>query len=437
MGEKGLKADVVVVGGGVAGLAVAAYAGRAGRSVIVCEKASAVGGRAVTHEMGEFRFNIGPHALYRRSDGVGVLKELGVSFTGQTPNASGGYAIDRGAKHALPGGFLSLVTTGLFGLSAKLETARLLGAFGKIDPAPLQGISLEAWLDREVRQPDVRRLVGALVRLSTYANAPSRHSAGAAIAQVQKALEGNVLYLDGGWQVLVDGLRGAAENAGARILAPSRTVAVERDAAGRRVRLADGTEIHAAAVVLACPPAVAASLLSGPEHETLRGWVERIVPVRAACLDIGLTRLPQPKALFALGIDRPLYASVHSAYAKLGPAGRAVLHIAKYLAPDEAGDAKADERELEQLLDLVQPGWRGVVVERRFLPNMLVSNALVTAADGGMNGRPGPAVSGTNDLFVAGDWVGARGMLVDASLASAREAAALIEQAGRPARAAA
>jgi phytoene dehydrogenase-like protein len=386
--------------------------------------------------VGEFRFNIGPHALYRRSHGVEVLKELGVSFSGGQPSATGGYAIDRGAKHALPGGFLSLVTTGLFGLAAKLETARLLAGFGRIDPAPLQNVTLDAWLEREVRQEDVRRLVRALVRLSTYANAPQQHSAGAAIEQVQKALDGNVLYLNGGWQTLVDGLRAVAEATGARILAPAKPVAVERDSAGRRVRLADGTEIRAASVVLACPPAVAAALMSGAEHEVLRGWADNLVPVHAACLDVGLSRLPQPKARFALGIDHPVYASVHSAYAELGPSGQAVLHIAKYLAPDD-GDAKADERELEQLLDLVQPGWRDVVVERRFLPNILVSNALVTAAHGGMSGRPGPAVPGTDDLFVAGDWVGSRGMLVDASLASAREAAKLIERVRPPVQAAA
>jgi phytoene dehydrogenase-like protein len=431
-----MSADLVVVGGGVAGLAAAAYAGRAGRSVVVCEKAT-VGGRAVTHELGEFRFNIGPHALYRRSHGVEVLRELGVAFSGAAPNASGGFAIDGGAKHALPGGFLSLLTTGLFGLSAKLETARLLASFGRIDPAPLQDVPLDAWLESDVRQPDVRRFLRALVRLSTYANAPSQHSAGAAIAQLQKALEGNVLYLDGGWQTLVDGLRSAAEKAGARLLAPAKTVAVERDDAGRRVRLTDGSEIRAATVLLACPPAVAAALLGGAEHETLRAWAERAVPVRAACLDVGLSRLPQPKSRFALGVDRAVYLSVHSAYAKLGPVGQAVIHVAKYLGPDEGGDAKGDERELEQLLDLVQPGWRELVVERRFLPNMLVSNALVTATDGGMKGRPGPAVPGSADLFVAGDWVGRRGMLVDASLASAREAAGMIDRVRRPARVAA
>ena len=64
---------------------------------------------------------------------------------------------------------------------------------------------------------------------------------------------------------------------------------------------------------------------------------------------------------FALGIDRPLYLSVHSAYATLGPQGTAVIHVAKYLG-SSAGDARANERELEALMDLIQPGWRELVV---------------------------------------------------------------------------
>jgi phytoene dehydrogenase-like protein len=54
---------------------------------------------------------------------------------------------------------------------------------------------------------------------------------------------------------------------------------------------------------------------------------------------------------------------------------------------------------------------------------MVVSNALVTAAAGGTAGRPGAAVPGIANLYVAGDWVGPDGMLADASLASARRAA--------------
>ena len=81
---------------------------------------------------------------------------------------------------------------------------------------------------------------------------------------------------------------------------------------------------------------------------------------------------------------------------------------------------------LEGLLDLVQPGWRDVLVERRFLPNMVVTYTQVTAAAGGLAGRPGPAVPHMPNLYVVGDWVGSAGMLVDGSFASAKHAADMI-----------
>ena len=57
---------------------------------------------------------------------------------------------------------------------------------------------------------------------------------------------------------------------------------------------------------------------------------------------------------------------------------------------------------------------------------MTVSNAVVTAKQGGLAGRPGPQIPGLANLYVVGDWVGPEGMLVDASLASAKNAAQLI-----------
>lgn len=67
--------DIAVIGGGLAGLAAATFLARAGRTVTLFEKAREVGGRAVTHTQGDFRFNLGPHALYRAGRGVQVLRE--------------------------------------------------------------------------------------------------------------------------------------------------------------------------------------------------------------------------------------------------------------------------------------------------------------------------------------------------------------------------
>ncbi len=125
-----------------------------------------------------------------------------------------------------------------------------------------------------------------------------------------------------------------------------------------------------------------------------------------------------------MGVDRPLYFSVHSTYAKLAPEGGALIHISKYLGTSIEPKPREDQFELEELLDLMQPGWKQVLVKKRPLPNMVVSNALVEAASGGLNGRPNTKIG--DNLYIVGDWVGNEGLLSNASLASAKTAAQLI-----------
>ena len=77
-----------------------------------------------------------------------------------------------------------------------------------------------------------------------------------------------------------------------------------------------------------------------------------------------------------------------------------------------------------------QPGWRDVLIRRQYLPRIESVSALPTAKDGGFAGRPDPRVPGIPDLYLAGDWVGPEGFLVDASMASAQRAAQLVLEDG-------
>jgi phytoene dehydrogenase-like protein len=316
-----------------------------------------------------------------------------------------------------------MLTTGLLGLGAKLEAARLLGAVNKFDARGIERLSLREWTESEIRHPDARRLFQAFIRVSTYTDDPERQSAGAAIAQLQLALASGVLYLDGGWQTLVQGLRDEAEKEGVKIIIGERVKAVERDGRVRGLRMADDSFYASQAVVIATGPGEVCDLVEKSEGTVLAEWAREAIPVRAACLDVALKYLPDPRALFALGIDRPLYFSVHSATAMLAPENGAVIHAAKYLGANPGADPRSVERELEEMFDLMQPGWRDAVVGRRFLPAMTVSNALAVAVKGGVTGRPRPDAPGVEGLYVAGDWVGPEGMLADASMASAKMAA--------------
>jgi phytoene dehydrogenase-like protein len=414
--------DVAVVGGGLAGLAAAAYLARAGRRVTVVEKASALGGRAATQEKRGFLMNMGAHALYLGGPARRVLDELGVEAPGRPPPPSGGLALREGRLHTLPTGFVSLLTTGVLDLSGKVELARLLASIRSVDTLALAGTSARAWLGQAFRSPAARGVLEMLFRVATYTADMDRLSAGAALRQLQLIDEANVRYVDRGWQTLVEGLRRAASGAGAVLATGERAASVRIEGgAARGVALADGTEIAAEAVILAVSPGAAAAL--APELTALAQHAERATPVCAACLDLGLSRLPSPRALYAFGVERPLYLSVHSASARLAPEEGALVHLMKYLG--EPGTEGEPERELEALMDQVQPGWREAVVERRFLPSMVVSNALVAAEEGGLAARPDAAVPGVRGLAIAGDWVGPEGMLADASLASARRAAEL------------
>ncbi len=414
------RKHVAIVGGGLAGLAAATYLGRAGHRVTVFERSETLGGRAATTERDGYLHNMGPHALYSGGAGVDVLAELGVEYTGSSPDL-GGVAVRNGRAFTLPTSGRTLATTRLFGVRSRLEAGRQLLALRK--PQEADGRTVRDWLNASFAEPAARDYVEAIVRLSTYANAPGVISLADAAAQFGGS-GGKVLYVDGGWKTLVEGLANKARSVGVEILAGARVEGVERSGSRVTGLRADGRTVAADAVLLAVAPSVAAQLVPGVS--SLANVASEAIPARAACLDLGLTRLPNRRRLFGLGIDGPYYFSVHSAWAKLAPEGRVMASVAKYIPADSRRDAEQDLAELESFMDVVQPGWRALEEHRRYLPNMVVTTSVPRAANGGIAGRPSPQVEGVEGLFVAGDWVAGGGWLTDATLGSARSAATMV-----------
>lgn len=421
---------MIVVGGGLAGLAAAVYLARAGRTVTIFERRRYLGGRAVTHLRHGYRFNLGPHAFYRGGHGWKVLRELGIPVRGGIPKGRG-VAMLGNERYRWPGTLWSLLTTQFLGAAAKAKMAMLLLRIWRIDPKPYAAMTVREWINANASDTRMRQLLEALFRLATYSDRPDLQSAGAALAHVRLALRG-VVYIDEGWQKIVDSLHSAAVASGVNFVTSSRIVGVDHeDGAVRGVELGGlemednkdtisivmpdmsdpdkGTRIPASTVLLAVDPSTARELVPAID------W-PRTSAVMMSSLDVALSRLPEPRNMFAMGIDKPYYFSVHSAWAQLTPKGGALLHAAQY---GEGG--KVDE--LEAIVDEMQPGWRDLVVHRRFLPSMTVSNAL--AQPEGNAPRVG-AVTPINGLYVAGDWVDEGGILSDAAFSSARVAAKAI-----------
>lgn len=434
MQTRNARTEVVVVGGGMAGLTAACYLARGGLGVTLFEKAAYVGGRAATREAGGFLFNRGGHALYTGGAASRAFGELGISYGHGTPKDT--FVLHQGTIIPFPSDPLGLLRTDFLDAGDKLALLRFFAALGVARPSNLARTSVRDWLDGKIRRPRVHRLMTAFARTFTYTTALDLVSAELFVEKLQRSLGHPIHYVDGGWRVLVGGMREAAERAGARILSGAGVGAVEVSGGrARGVRLRDGSLMGASAVVLATGAGDAAELMDGAGSPELRRIVDGLVPVKTACLDVALERLPAPGNPVVQDLDGPGFASAQSVYAPgVAPEGGALVITFKQLDPRDPGDPREDERDLEGLLDAAQPGWRDVLVGRQYLPRIESVGALPTAARGGFAGRPDVAASGIGNLYLAGDWVGPEGFLVDASVASARRAAASILEDGLLAR---
>jgi phytoene dehydrogenase-like protein len=419
--------SVAVIGGGIAGLVASAYLTKAGVKSCLLEAGLKLGGRASTTVQDGYYLNQGPHALYRRGHAVPILTELGIDLIGGLVGTSG-WSYCNGQLTRLPYDLRGLLTSNALSWREKWNFGRSVQTVLALDTNPLAHQTFSDVLDQLNMSEGVCRILRALLRLSTYIDAPDQISAKAAIDQLNLAF-GGVMYLDRGWQVLVDGLAAI----GAELKTQARVDHVHVQDGHVRIELASGQVITADKVVIATPARIAAQIL-GP-LAAARSLGSRQGPAQAACLDLVLDHLPVANRTFVLSLDRPLYYSVHSQFAQLAPKGEAVVHVAKYLSPLSPDRTSFDtgtglRAELEAFMDRIQPGWRELVRHARFIPKMTVAEIWPDAAGGGLVGRPSVFDPAFPQILLAGDWAGDQGLLLDAACASGRTAAhRIIEQA--------
>jgi phytoene dehydrogenase-like protein len=365
---------------------------------VLLEQSERLGGRAATQQERSYLLNFGPHALFRGGVAARTLRHWSIPVLGCPPNVnSDAFLVRDGRKYPFIFSAGRLLTSRLFSAAEKVQAMRVLGQLAK--GGTTEGQTMQEWIEQRTRAPRVRELASMLMRVGTYSADLSLLSADAALRQFRSASSHGVLYLHGGWQTLVAGLERRARWLGVEIRQGEAVETLQSIAA-------DG-------IVLAVPPA-AVERISGRRLPAMH-------PVRAACLDLALRALPEGSARVAFCLDQPLYLSVHSAVARLAPAGGAVVHLCKYLAGPT--DAASDRAELERYADFAIPGWREQADLVRFLPHMTVTHAAFSP-----QGRPAVDALGIPGVALAGDWVGGQGMLADAAVASGLAAAAMVQQ---------
>lgn len=426
--------DVVIVGGGVAGLATGALVARAGRQPIVLEKGNQLGGRAYTYVDQGFTLNYGAHAMYRPHSGLlaDILRRIG------RPRIEAPYPNPRRAYFAQDGRWGHLGTmpqdvlfTSLFPMATRMRLMRFMALlrFGKPDVGDL---TAGAWLDRHTHDPYLKRFALALATINTYTRPSSELSAAFLLRHLQRTLfaKDYVGYMSRGWSTMYDAFASVIAEHGGEIATGSRVDKLISEGGRVVAALVGDRRIEAGAFVVTVPPQDAPKLAEAgsPLRTELERW-HGLKEARAVCLDLGFSRRLREDVTFIYDVEYDLYFSLHSEVTPdLAPPGGQLLHAMAYLSQDEgANDWLAERRahELEQGLDRYFRGWREATVVQRPLPNALVTSARQTS-DQQARARVPARSSVANNLYYAGDARDLPYNLTEISLASAMEIADLI-----------
>jgi len=385
-----ISRKAIVIGGGPAGLVAAARLAEGGVATTLLEAAHNLGGRAASERRDGFDLNQGPHALYAGGPAMRELRALGVELEWWNPASPNSVFLREGKPRRSPGGIPALL--------------RWLPTLARTRPEDLASLSTNDWLEQSLGSERARKAAAALVRVTTFVVDQDSLSAEVAATQLKIGLLPGVRYLRGGWQSVVDALAAGATRRGANLRTRAAVRAVHGEAGGWTVALDEET-LHADVLIVAAGGPDAVAKLLGEKAPPAPGPAAEL-----SVLDLGLKGLPRRTRRFALGVDAPTYLSRHSPPAH--PDG-VLLSLASY--------AREPRPALEGVAEAVHPGWRQRVTLERFLPRMVAVSAIATATGGGLSGRP--ASDRGDGLYVAGDWVGPEGWLVDAAIASGAAAA--------------
>lgn len=397
--------DAIVVGAGFGGATCAALLARRGLRVLLLDKNSQAGGKAMVISKNGFTYEMWPviHAPARTSRCLEVLRELGVEDRVElaVPDARGGIYIDAGGEARRfprdpdPEGTTILRTLGVAeaDLPAAIQVLAELALLPAAETAKLDEVSFATWLEQKAAPAPVQTYLHALAN-GVFMVPSDVLPASEAIRTLQEILvgHGGLYARSGGIGRLAEVFAETVPENGGRVLYRTRVRSIDVERGRVTGVTTDRGRFSAPIVVSNAGLQTTVFKLVGEAHFD-RGyvnWVRDLVPSWGMIgvryfLDAELLEEPYALVFSEQGIwtserwlaareggslprEVILWVQVPSRnFAELAPPGRQVVLTGTWCSPDPEAPVAEKERwwrKIDDVMGRVWPGFHAHVQSR-------------------------------------------------------------------------
>ncbi|MGH8959506.1 MAG: protoporphyrinogen oxidase [Acidimicrobiia bacterium] len=320
--EASTNPRVVVIGGGISGLAAAHRLSSSGLSVTLVEKNELLGGKVVTDQVDGFLIERGPDSFVAgKGTVIELAAELGIAhrIISSRPEHRGSYVWSRGRLHPLPEGLLLMAPSRLgplFGSSLLSWRGKLRAAADLLIPRRLAegDESLESFVVRRLGREVLDRIAEPLIAgihaaepatMSLRASFPRflemerEHrslilAARAAGSKRARSSYSHFASFKNGMGELTQALVKALEDIDLRT--GVHVTRLRSTGIGHLLDLSDGTHLDAAGVILAAPARDSAELL-GETSSTAAVAIAQIQQISTTAITLGYRKAQIPRLL--------------------------------------------------------------------------------------------------------------------------------------------
>jgi phytoene desaturase len=423
--------DVIVIGGGYAGLAVGALLAHRDRSVLLIEKSKSLGGRASYMEKDGYTVEYGLHANRFASDGAAAAvfrrldRELEFIAPGEPELWRDGEFLP------LPNSVGKIFKSPILPLGAKLSAARYLGKLVIGNPAKRYQVSMEE-LTAKSDSDEVLDLLRVLSGIGIIAPDLRFSSAGEMAAFLKKALRAKVKvgYPEGGTRQIIEALREEIEDNGQIITANKVTRLMLKKGTINQVKTE--TAIYSSRAVVSAVPVQEVPDLFGGKDLPIKfvKLARELTPTAGISLDVGLTRkISEQTGLVVTSNPVTMGQFTSNIDPSMAPEGRQLLSWYYPLPQPWVKNTEKMEREEQLLRDLLAEMYPGIwdCVDWDRVMRLSMVDGFLPRPGQTRQDRPDFTVPSLDNFFLCGDTTRAEGTGGDTAFNSAIHVSRLVE----------